>query len=653
LKKDIKREKNYFKNIQGLRALAIILVFAYHLDHPFFQGGYLGVDIFFVISGFVISLNINHLIKNNNFSITSFFYKRILRILPSVISISLLCFLIAFFYFSPNQFKDTIKVIFSSLSFFSNYYFAFNNDYFDNISKFQPMLHTWSVSLEIQLYLVFGLIAYYFYKINAPKKEAYLLISIFLLSIIGSQLSGNLKLETPFIEEEFEFFNQSKYFSFYFIFGRLWEFLAGVFLFKGYKKILVNKSFLKFQNKIFFSSLIMILIAVYMFNEKTPTPSFLTLIPVILTCFLILSSMKLERYNIILENKILNFIGKISFSIYLFHFPLIVLYKIYFNSVISLNSSIMIIMITLFFSTINFYLVENRFRIIKSYFKITALVSALTVSIIVGFFFSKNNIHKNFYFSNFSEKDNKQLEMISEAVSSDGYKNMFSNGKCIFWKKNSENLKKSIFTKCLNKHKKLVLFIGDSHGMDNYNSFARNLIKESFIISLADGNCVPHKKQCDMNKILNFVKTNRKNIKAVIYSEKGSNLINKKILNNKVDKNLEFLNNLSNYVRVIWLGSRNEPDIQLKYFAKLEKYFKKFENPEIKILDEYLITIQKNNKFEYVSFLKNIDYNFEDDFKVDDKFITYSDGSHLSVKGEKYFGKKLLEIDKFNLLFND
>ena len=515
------------------------------------------------------------------------------------------------------------------------------------------MLHTWSVSLEIQLYLVFGLIAYYFYKIGAPKKESYLLISILLLSIIGSQVSGNLKLESPFIEKKFDFFNQSKYFSFYFIFGRLWEFLAGVFLFKSYKKITVNKLFLKFQNKIFFSSLILILITAYVFNEKTPTPSFLTLIPVALTCFLILSSMKLERFNIILENKILNFIGKISFSVYLFHFPLIVLYKIYFDSVISLSASIIIIIITLFFSTVNFHLVENRFRIIKSNFKITALGSALIVFIIVGFFFSKNDIHKNFYFSNLSEKDNKELEMISEAVSSDGYKNMFSNGKCIFWKKNNENLEKSIFTKCLNKHKKLVLFIGDSHAMDNYNSFARNLTKESFIISFADGNCVPHKNKCDMNKILNFVKNNRKNIKAIIYSEKGSNLINKKILNNKVNKNLEFLNNLSRYVTVIWLGSRNEPDIQLKYFVKLEKYFKKFENSEIKILDEYLISIQKNNKFEYVSFLKNIDYNFEDDFKVDDKFITYSDGSHLSTKGEKYFGKKLLKIDKFNLLFND
>ena len=79
------------------------------------------------------------------------------------------------------------------------------------------------------------------------KRKRTFLILIFLLSIFGSQLSGNLKLEFPFIEKNFEFFNQSKYFSFYFIFGRFWEFLAGVFLFKNYKKLMKNKLFPKFQ----------------------------------------------------------------------------------------------------------------------------------------------------------------------------------------------------------------------------------------------------------------------------------------------------------------------------------------------------------------------------------------------------------------------
>ena len=75
-----------------------------------------------------------------------------------------------------------------------------------------------------------------------------------------------------------------------------------------------------------------------------------------------------------------------------------------------------------------------------------------------GSYFNKNDIHKTFYFSNFSKNDNKELRMISEAVNSDGYKNMFSNGKCIFWKKNNEIIEKSILSKCIKKHKKLILF---------------------------------------------------------------------------------------------------------------------------------------------------------------------------------------------------
>ncbi len=644
------KERDYFKNIQGLRALAIFFVFAYHLDYTIFKGGYLGVDVFFVISGFVISLNINRLIENNSFSTLRFFHKRILRILPSIISVCLLCFIFIFFYFSPGQFKESLKVIFSSITFFSNYYFSNNIDYFDNISEFQPLLHTWSVSLEMQLYLVIGLVSYFFYKFKIQNQESYFLISILFLSILGSQFSGNLKMNFPFFEENFKFFNQSKYFSFYFIFGRLWEFLIGVLLFKNYKKIIQNSFFLKFQDFIFFSSLFLLLTSVYIFNEDTPTPSFVTLIPVIFTCFLILSSMSLKKFSFILENKIMNFIGKISFSIYLFHFPLIVFYKIYFDQNISIIASITIIIITILLSTINFYLVENKLRSIRSN---TYIISTISIIIIfLGYFFYNNDIQKKIYFSKFSKDDYKEQQMIIDAINSDGYDNMFSNGQCIFWKKNKDKLEKSNFLKCLKKYEKLVLFIGDSHGMDNFNSFARNLTNENFIISFADGNCVPHKNFCDMNKITEFVETYSKNIQAIIYSERGSNLIKNKILLKKVDKNIEYLNKLAKFTDVIWLGFRNEPNIQLKYFVKLEKYFEKFENDEIKILDDYLISVKKNNRFEYISFLKNINYDYQNDFKVNNNFITYSDGTHLSKMGEEYFGKKLLLIDRFKLMFS-
>ena len=202
-------EKNYLNHIQALRAIAVLLVFLFHLKINFFSNGYLGVDIFFIISGYVITKQL----LNNYYSIKSpiknFFIKRIFRIAPVYFFIIGLFYLI-FLLFGPlteiDYFIDKLKYI---VSFTSNiFYLNYQRDYFDNIFD-DPLNHTWSLGVEMQFYFLYPFFLYYLIKnkINLKKAFISLILLIFLFTLLV-----NLK---------------NKSLVFYFPLFRFWEFLLG------------------------------------------------------------------------------------------------------------------------------------------------------------------------------------------------------------------------------------------------------------------------------------------------------------------------------------------------------------------------------------------------------------------------------------------
>jgi len=174
-------------DIDTLRGISVISVIIFHINNSFFPYGYLGVDLFFVISGYVISKSIASSFKNRNFSFYKFYLKRIRRILPALLFVLLISLILATIILLTADLKRFSESLIASLGFVSNFYFWLTGGYFSTNDQLKPILHLWSLSVEEQFYLFFPIFLFFFYKFFNQLK--YYLFGIILVSIISFSLN--------------------------------------------------------------------------------------------------------------------------------------------------------------------------------------------------------------------------------------------------------------------------------------------------------------------------------------------------------------------------------------------------------------------------------------------------------------------------------
>ena len=360
----MKKNFNYKPEIDGLRALAVLPVIFFHAGIEFFKGGYVGVDIFFVISGYLITTIILSEISKGRFNLTNFYFRRARRILPILYFVCLLTIPFSLMIMDQESIKFFSKELISVILFCSNFFFWKNTGYFGADSDLQPLLHTWSLGVEEQFYIFFPI----FVIIIWNFKKKYLVHSIFfilLLSILLSQLGGNFKYQNltftpPFFVLPFDFFWQAGSANFYLPFGRVWELMAGSLLAIYLSK---NKIVDKKSNNVFsILGFVVIILCILYYSENIQYPSFFTLLPVIGTLLIIIFSTKKTILSKVLSYKPLVFIGLISYSLYLWHQPLFVFFRIYFD--LSLNSLniFFLIMLSFVLSFFSWKYIETPFR---------------------------------------------------------------------------------------------------------------------------------------------------------------------------------------------------------------------------------------------------------------------------------------------------
>lgn len=439
---------NFRYDIGFLRAIAVLVVILFHYQIPLFQGGFVGVDVFFVISGFLMTSIILKGFINESFSLNEFYNRRFIRIVPVLIIVMLCILLVTYFIYFPIDFKQVSLYSFYSGLFLSNYYYLFNSGYFDPSSQSNILLHTWSLSVEWQFYIIYPLFLLLIKKkyIKQRKKFNTLFLGLTLLSFLLMIVFNNFLPSA---------FSKISFFSFT---HRAWEMMIGGMAFL-YKDFFDNKmsSFLK--KVLNFIALILIGFSIVYFNEKEIWPSSFTLIPVLGSFVIIASHQELHFY----KNPIVQYIGNISYSWYLWHWPIYVISK-YFDFR-GLGVTIFLIVLSFALSCLSYEFIEKRSKNIKAKVLLKATFIVIFASLIGSFF----SINKNMFF--------KEAIDVTEFKSNyeQTRKKQFNSGVC-------HNVAKIKYKQCLciNPKKKNILLLGDSHAGQFSLSFRTKLDSTKF-----------------------------------------------------------------------------------------------------------------------------------------------------------------------------
>ncbi|TGK95322.1 acyltransferase [Leptospira brenneri] len=308
----------YRPEIDGLRAVAVISVIFFHAGFTFFEGGFIGVDVFFVISGFLVTSTILTELEKDQFSIINFYERRARRILPALFFLLAISFPIAWIVFLPKDLESYLKSLSAIPIFSANVFFLKDVEYFSTASELKPLLHTWSLAVEEQYYIFFPLLILFTRTRNKKSKRQVLFVILLFLasvSLIYSQNLSSSKVST----------------NFYLLPSRFWEIAIGsilafiptsVYMISTSKKQLLS-----------FVGISLILLSVVMFRRDTPWPSFYTLIPTIGTVFIIMFANTSDTFvGSLLSNKFFVQIGLISYSAYLWHQPIFAFSRYTFSS---------------------------------------------------------------------------------------------------------------------------------------------------------------------------------------------------------------------------------------------------------------------------------------------------------------------------------
>ena len=621
----------YRPEIDGLRAIAVGAVILFHaeitiLGYQPFKGGFIGVDIFFVISGYLItSIILKELVTTGSFSFKYFYERRIRRILPVLLFVMLVSLPFAWMYLLPSDLLEFSKSILYSLGFSSNFHFHYSSFEYSVDELKHPFLHTWSLSVEEQYYILFPIVLLITFK-YFKRYLIHILILGFAISLVLADWSSRNYPSA----------------SFFFIHTRMWELLAGSML--AYFEITLGH---RSQNRILnlilpFIGLILIGHSIIFFNVEMYHPSFYTLSPIIGVCLIIWFSNKDELFTKILSTGLFVGIGLISYSLYLWHYPIFVFATRLNISEGNIFIKLLMGVFLLILSIVSYYFIEKPFRGRKIKFKkvfvFLLLKFLLVLSISVYFlnlklhpFVNKylsdhKNFELNYDYNNFSDK--KNIFIVGNSYA-DILLNIFSNNKGLvdnyyFYTALADNVGANYQIECLNdffKEKKLICdknlfsFLQTQYKKSDYIVFAEKLNYGKTFLSN------------DFDKIIEFLKKDKKKFIVFLDDINGATMLDIYIHRKGSLPNLDELEKLEN-----------------RFFEKVINWRKK----DIKkIKDKF-----KNNNIKFLTRSELFcDYSVKKCHLIKNNDKLYNGDGHITNNGANYFSKEINSI--INKLINN
>ena len=295
----------YRAEIDGLRAFAVIPVILFHAGFSSFSGGFVGVDVFFVISGYLITSIIVLDLQQGKFSVLNFYERRARRILPALFCVLISCLPLAWLVLYPRDLKEFSDSLIAVAVFASNIYFWRSSSYFDTASELKPLLHTWSLAVEEQYYTIVPIILIIAWRCG--RRWIGLGLAIAVLSLLMAQWGSH---NAPSL-------------TFYLLPTRFWELLLGAAVAYYFTSMRpgeeINARLRQVGSAI---GLCCIMYSIVFFDKQTPFPSFYTLIPTVGAVLIISYANNQTLVGRLLSNKLMVGIGLISYSAYLWHQPI-------------------------------------------------------------------------------------------------------------------------------------------------------------------------------------------------------------------------------------------------------------------------------------------------------------------------------------------
>ena len=636
LNKNIKIK--YRAEIDSLRAISVLAVIIYHakiniLGYSLFPGGYLGVDIFFVISGYLItSIIFKELKQKKNFSFSNFYLRRARRILPALFFLILCSIPLAWFALLPSGFIDFAKSVYFSIGFSSNFYFYFSGlEYGAVDGLLKPLLHTWSLAVEEQYYIIFPVLFVLGFVFFKKRIHIFILIILFLSLIFAEYFSA-----------------KNSNLNFYILPSRAWELLTGsVLVFLEDKKKFELSNFL--SNLFCLLGLVMIFFSFIYFYETVPSPNIKNLLPITGTAFILIFIKRETIMAKFLNNKAFISLGLISYSLYLWHYPIFAFARNIRVAQGIIEYSFIAILIFLI-SIFSYFFIEKPFRdkkIISNKLFIKIIMISLSILILSSFTIINKKGFKS-RFPNYTKFSIDYQKYLTEV-----------------------RLKKYELgnPQFINPNKKNILIIGNSHGRDTFNSLKLNEnLFENLEFSILDTRiyCIENIFEkfefCDGSKMTKLEKKIFNDANVILisaaYAEKDLIKIEKIIKISKIYKKKLILTTQSpsfyyeNYLSLVdkFYNLNKRLPNNMESIILEKKYFKSI-NKEVEILNKKIEIISKNQN---IKLLRKINL-FCDQIKKRCEFLTKNkdkilyDANHYSINGAKYIGEKMFYLNWLDL----
>lgn len=352
----------YRADIDGLRAIAVLSVVIYHAFPVYLRGGFVGVDIFFVISGFLISTVILGEIENDRFQLREFYVRRIRRIFPALITVLVFCLTVGWFTLLSDEFSQLGIQVFGGAAFFSNFIFWYESGYFDALAETKPLLHIWSLGVEEQFYILFPLLLVISWQFGFRS---------WVMPFIVALLSFSLNILTVSNHPDA---------AFYLLHTRAWELMIGVML--AYASIgatakpnsrlietgrqdiahWVNNIQPYYYSALSWLGMYLILAGFFLIDNESKFPGYLALLPCVGTALVIYAGPSAWLNRVVLSNKAVVAVGLISYPLYLWHWPILTIPRVIEGTELQSEMKLFLLAVSLVLAWATYQYIEKPIR---------------------------------------------------------------------------------------------------------------------------------------------------------------------------------------------------------------------------------------------------------------------------------------------------